>query len=101
MAHFAQIDDNNIVLNVLVVSDENAPDPFPEGETAGQQFLESLGFTGTWLQTSYHGNFRKNYAGIGYTYDPERDAFIPPKPSDDCIFNEETCQWQCPEEPVE
>lgn len=98
MAHFAQIDDNNIVTNVIVLSNENAPDPFPESEQAGQQFIASLGFTGVWLQTSYHGNFRNNYAGIGYSYDPDRDAFIPPKPFDDCVLDEETCQWNCPEE---
>jgi hypothetical protein len=84
MSHWAEIDENKIVLRVLV-GDDNEPD---EGET----FMKSLG--GTWVKTSYNGNIRKNYAGIGYTYDEARDAFIPPKPSESYVLNEDTCQWE-------
>ena len=88
MAHFAQIE-NNIVTQVLVV--DNAQ------EHRGQEFLANdLGLGGTWVQTSYNGNIRKNYAGIGYTYDQERDAFIAPKPYTKWVLNEETCIWEAP-----
>jgi len=86
MAHFAELDDNNIVMRVLVVPDEQ--------EHRGQDFLaDDLKLGGRWLQTSYNHRIRKNYAGIGYTYDETRDAFIPPKPGDDWTFDEETCRW--------
>lgn len=92
MAHFAKLDDNNIVLEVNVVSNDNAPD-----EATGVAFLTawSGGYT-NWKQTSYNGNIRKNYAGIGYTYDPVRDAFIPPQPAPDWTFDEATCRWVAP-----
>lgn len=90
MAHFAEIDESNIVLRVLVVANSQ--------EERGQDFLSNdLGLGGTWIQTSYNANFRKNFAGAGYTYDEERDAFISPRPSEDAILNEETCQWEIPE----
>jgi hypothetical protein len=79
MAHFAQIQDG-IVQQVIVVSNDDAPDPFPESEALGQAFIASLGLGGQWVQTSYHGTFRGCYAGIGYTYDPDLDEFIPPEP---------------------
>jgi hypothetical protein len=79
MAHFAQIEDG-IVQQVIVVSNDDAPDPFPASEALGQAFIASLGLEGEWRQTSYHGTFRGCYAGIGYTYDPELDEFIPPEP---------------------
>jgi hypothetical protein len=79
MAHFAQIQDG-IVTQVIVVSNDDAPDPFPESEALGQAFIASLGLGGEWVQTSYHGTFRGCYAGIGYTYDPDLDEFIPPEP---------------------
>jgi hypothetical protein len=91
MAHFAEIDENNIVTQVLVVPDEQ--------EHRGQDYLaDELSLGGTWVQTSYNGNIRKNYAGVGYKYDLERDAFISPKP--DChpskvTLDEETCRWNC------
>lgn len=99
MAHFAKIDNNNIVETVLVVSDEQ--------EHRGNEFLsQDLGLGGTWVQTSYntHGGihllggtpFRKNYASIGFTYDESRDAFIPPKPFESWTLNEETCLWESP-----
>jgi hypothetical protein len=86
MAHFAEVK-NNIVVRVLV-TDNNA-------SNEGYDWLvENLG--GTWIQTSYNGTIRKNFAGIGYSYDPERDAFIAPKPFDSWVLNESTCQWQAP-----
>ena len=94
MAHFAEIDQNNIVLRVLVCD---------EG-SEGQAFLQQLG--GTWVQTSYNTAggqhslggtpLRKNFAGIGYSYDPVRDAFIPPKPYDSWVLSEDTCLWNAP-----
>lgn len=87
MAHWAEIDDKNIVLRV-VVTDNQAPN---EGL---DWLLENLG--GTWVQTSYNSTIRKNFAGIGYTYDSERDAFIPPKPFASWELNETTCLWEAP-----
>ena len=87
MSHFAELDENNVVLRVLV-GDNNMPN---EGY---DWFVENLG--GRWVQTSYNGNIRKNFAGIGYTYDEERDAFIPPKPFESWTLNETTCRWQAP-----
>jgi hypothetical protein len=81
MAHFAKLDDNNIVTEVNVVGNEMLNNlPFPESEPVGIAFLTkwSGGYT-NWKQTSYNANFRKHYAGIGYTYDPVFDAFIPPE----------------------
>lgn len=78
MAHFARID-NNEVTEVIVISDDVAPDPAPDNEAAGQAFIaDVLGLSGQWLQTSYNGNFRGVYAGIGYTYDPALDEFVAP-----------------------
>lgn len=81
MAHFARID-NNIVREVIVISDNDCPDPAPDNEQQGQAFIaDVLGLAGTWKQTSYNGNFRGTYAGIGFTYDPAADVFIaPPEP---------------------
>jgi hypothetical protein len=87
MAHFAQLDENNVVLQVIVVSDEH--------EANGEQWCHEFA-GGRWKQTSYNGRIRKNYAGIGYTYDEQRDAFIAPKPYPSWTLNEETCQWQSP-----
>lgn len=79
MAHFAQLNDQNIVQQVIVISDDVAPDPAPDNEAAGQAFINNvLGLSGTWKQTSYNGNFRGMYAGLGYTYDPAIDEFVPP-----------------------
>lgn len=85
MSHWAEIDSDNKVLRVLV-GDNNAADE-------GQLFMESLG--GTWVKTSYNGNIRKNFAGIGYSYDSVRDAFIPPICHEIAVLDEETCQWTC------
>jgi hypothetical protein len=96
MAHFAQIDSNNIVQQVIVVNntellDENGQ----ESESKGIQFCESL-LGGFWVQTSYNATFRKNFAGIGYTFDRVRQAFIPPKPYNSWMLNEDTCHWDSP-----
>lgn len=89
MAHAAEIDSNNTVVRVLVVPDEQ--------EHRIQDYLANeLGLGGTWVQTSYNARIRKNYAGIGYTYDAERDAFIAPKPYASWLLNEDTCQWEAP-----
>jgi hypothetical protein len=98
MAHFAKLDDSNIVLEVNVLNNEVTNNlPFPESEPVGIEFLTewSGGYT-HWLQTSYNNNFRKNYAGIGFLYDPIRDAFIAPQPFASWILNETTCQWEAP-----
>lgn len=93
MAHFAQLDENNIVTRVLTISNDVVPDPAPNDE-AGQTFLHNLGLEGRWIQTSFNGRIRKNPAGIGWTYDETRDAFIEPKPTDgEWTLDEETCQW--------
>ena len=79
MAHFARIDSNNVVRQVIVISDDVAPDPAPDNEQQGQAYIaDVLGLAGEWKQTSYNGNFRGRYAGIGYTYDPDADEFVPP-----------------------
>jgi hypothetical protein len=100
MAHFAQIDENNIVLRVIVIDDSL--------ENEGQNYINNiLGLSGTWLKTSYNTNnglhklggtpFRKNFAGAGFTYDAEKDAFIEPKPDfASWVLNEETCRWEAP-----
>lgn len=99
MAHAAEIDGDNVVVRVLVVPDAQ--------EDRVQEFLaDDLGLGGTWIKTSYntqggvHSNggtpLRKNYAGIGFTYDSERDAFIPPKPFASWTLNEDTCLWEAP-----
>ena len=87
MAHFAQLDDNNSVLHVMVVSNEHEPN--------GEQWCHEFA-GGRWKQTSYNGNIRKNFAGIGYTYDEQRDAFIPPQPFSSWTLNEDTCRWEAP-----
>lgn len=79
MAHFAQINDDNVVQRVIVIANEDCGGgEFPESEPIGQQFIASIGIQGTWLQTSYHGNFRSIYAGIGDIYDPITDTFVTP-----------------------
>ena len=97
MAHFAKLDENNVVVNVVVVNNETLNNAeFPESEALGVAFLTewSGGYT-KWKQTSYNGNFRKNYAGLGYTYDATRDAFIAPKPHPSWILDENS-DWQPP-----
>ncbi len=98
MSHFARIDKNNIVRSVYVVDNENLlNEKSIEEEIFGIVYLNKVHGVGfTWVQTSYNGNSRKNYAGIGYTYDNERDAFIPPQTYDSWTLNEDTCQWEAP-----
>ena len=86
MSHWAELDSNKKVVRVTV-GDNNEPD---EGY---QWLIDNLG--GTWVKTSYNGSIRKNYAGIGYSYDEVRDAFIPPQCHDVAILDEETCLWTC------
>jgi len=95
MAHFAELDENNTVKQVIVVHNNELLDNGVESEAKGIEFCQSL-FGGEWVQTSYNGNIRKNYAGIGFTYDEDMDAFIPPKFFDSWILNEETCLWEAP-----
>jgi len=96
MAHFAKINAENIVEQVVVVENTVLEDgDLVEQESLGIQFLQSL-FGGEWVQTSYNKVFRKNFAGIGHVYDAERDAFIPPKPFDSWVLDESTCLWEAP-----
>ena len=80
MAHFAQIEDGTITQVIVVSNDDCGGLEFPESEPVGQEFIASVGIEGEWLQTSYNHNFRGRYAGIGYSYDSERDMFIEPQP---------------------
>jgi len=92
MAHFAKIGNDNIVERVEVVSNNVATD-----EQAGITFLQNLyNDTATWKQTSYNNNIRKNFAGIGYTYDSSKDAFISPQPYSSWTLNDDTCRWEAP-----
>ena len=91
MAHYAFLDDNNIVTEVIVGIDETE---LIEGEAPDVWYGKFK--SQTCVRTSYNGNIRKNYAGIGYIYDEERDAFIPPKPFASWLLDEDTCQWEPP-----
>ena len=92
MAHFAKLGVGNIVETVIVVSNDIATT-----EQAGSDFINKLYNTrDVWKQTSYNGNIRKNFAGVGYTYDQTRDAFIPIKPYNSWILNGDTCIWEAP-----
>ncbi|NBP01401.1 MAG: hypothetical protein EBU90_14915 [Proteobacteria bacterium] len=96
MAHFAEIDSSNVVLRVVVIGNADTSDANGvEKEHIGAAFCEKL-FGGVWKQTSYNGNMRKRYAGIGYTYNAELDAFVPPKPFPSWTLNSETADWQAP-----
>ncbi|WP_096700642.1 hypothetical protein [Magnetospirillum sp. 15-1] len=89
MAHFAEIDDGSRVLRVLVVPDDQ--------EHRGQDYLAlDLGLGGRWVRTSYNASIRYNFAGNGYTYDPGRDAFVPPRLGEDWVLDEATCRWDPP-----
>jgi len=94
MSHWAEINENNIVLRVCVGYNND-----PVGDEGYQWLIDNLG--GTWVKTSYNRNIRKNFAGIGYIYDETKDAFIAPKPDNAIGFNEETCQWIEPEVDIE
>ena len=92
MAHFAELDQNNIVLRVIVVPNEHEDD--------GENWCNAL-LGGRWKQTSYNATIRKNYAGAGFTYDPLLDAFIPPQPDPSWLLDQETCQWINPNPTIE
>jgi len=95
MAHFAKLE-NNVVTQVIVVSNQDILDEQgQESEEKGIAFCSNL-LGGTWLQTSYNGKIRKNYAGVGYTYDEALDAFIPAKPYASWLLDEATAQWKAP-----
>ncbi len=98
MAHFAGINADNIVERVVVIRNEDILDETgAESEAVGAAFCQkTFGFEHTWIQTSFNGRIRKNYAGVGYSYDLERDAFIPPKPYPSWLLNEESCLWEAP-----
>lgn len=89
MAHFAQIDENNIVINVLAVPDEE--------QHRGQEYLaNNLGLGGRWIQTSYNNNIRNMFAGVGYTYNEELDIFLPPKPYPSWVVDSVKKEWVAP-----
>ena len=98
MAHFAKLGSGNIVESVIVVNNEVITDnDGNEQEQLGIDFLNNLyGTNDVWKQTSYNGNIRKNYAGIGFLYDENRDAFMEPQPFDSWTLDEETCRWDAP-----
>lgn len=96
MAHFAELDANNVVLRVIVVDDKDTSDAFGvEKEHIGAAFCERL-LGGRWVKTSYNGNIRKRYAGVGMVYLPEHDQFTQPKPSDQHEYNPSTGDWIIP-----
>ena len=96
MAHFAQLNEENIVTQVIVVANQDTADKDGvENEAIGIAFCTNL-LGGRWVQTSYNANIRKNYAGIGYKYDATLDAFSPPQPFASWTLNEETAQWEAP-----
>lgn len=95
MAHFAEIDNNNVVLRVVVVDNKDTADANGvEKEHIGAAYLERL-LGGTWVQTSYNGSIRKHYAGAGYKFDAGLDAFIPPQPYPSWTLDAD-CNWQAP-----
>jgi hypothetical protein len=97
MAHFAQLDDNNKVLNVIVVNNEELIENDVELEAKGIAFCQSLfGENTRWVQTSFNGSFRKNFAGVDYTYDPIADHFYSPSVFASWILNENTARWEAP-----
>jgi hypothetical protein len=106
MAHFAKVNENNVVETVIVIDNKDIGNfNYPESEFAGRLFIAKIGLVGTWYQTSFNTfqglhpenkGFRKNYAGVGYTYDSVRDAFIPPKFYESWVLDENTCTWISP-----
>lgn len=95
MAHFAKIEDG-VVTQVIVISNEDCGNKdFPESEPIGQEFIASIGLDGEWLQTSYNGNFRGRYAGIGHTYNNEKDIFVSPQTYPSWILTDDG-GWEAP-----
>lgn len=101
MAHFAQLDENNLVTQVIVVANATIDNlPFPESEPVGAAFCQEIFGAGTvWKQTSYNGNFRYNFAGKGFTYDAVNDAFIAIQPFPSWSLNPQTFKWEAPVPP--
>lgn len=101
MAHFAQLDENNNILAVIVINNQTIDDlPFPESEPVGISYCHQLyGPDTIWLQTSYHGNFRYTYAPVGGLYLPEYDVFAYPPPAPNWTYNPVTHEWDPPPEP--
>jgi hypothetical protein len=96
VAYFAQIDESGMVLRVIAVSNDDAPDPATShSEPLGQAFIASLGLPGEWRQTSYNNNFRKQYAGPGFTYDADADVFVSPQPFPSWALDDNH-DWQAP-----
>ena len=96
MAHFAQLNEENLVTQVIVVANQDTADQDGvENEAIGIEFCTNL-LGGKWVQTSYNARIRKNYAGVGYKYDAALDAFIPPQPFASWTLNNETAQWEAP-----
>jgi hypothetical protein len=89
MAHFAELDDQNIVIRVLVTDNND-----PNGDEGYQWLIDNLG--GTWIQTSYNANFRKNFAGIGYSYNQELDSFVAPQPYPSWKLDKRNSRWKAP-----
>jgi hypothetical protein len=97
MAHYAKIGAGNVVLQVHVLNNEVLMKDGVENEQQGVEFLQNLyGSKDLYIQTSYNGTFRKNYAGVGHTYDQTRDAFIAPKPFSSWLLDDDTCNWEPP-----
>ena len=97
MAHFARLDGNNTVIQVIVIDNKDTADAEGnEAESIGVEFCENLFGGGIWKQTSYHGRIRKNYAGLGYTYNEQLDAFVPPQPFPSWTLDESTALWTAP-----
>lgn len=96
MAHFAQLNDSNVVVQVIVVSNRDTSDANGvEKEYIGAAFCERL-LGGRWVKTSYNGNIRKRFAGIGMSYNAELDAFVGPKPYESWVLDSETAEWEAP-----
>jgi hypothetical protein len=96
MAHFAQLNEENLVTQVIVVANQDTADKDGvENEAIGAAFCNNL-LGGLWKQTSYNGNIRKNYAGVGYKYDATLDAFIAPQPYASWLLDEDKAQWKAP-----
>lgn len=96
MAHFAELDSNSVVTQVIVVNNSELLDNGVEVEAKGVAFLAGLFGHDRWKQTSYNATIRKNYAGVGFQYDASRDAFIAPQPFASWTLDEETCRWISP-----
>lgn len=96
MAYFAQIDQDGTVLQVISIGNEHAPDPAPDqSEPLGRAFIASLGFSGEWRQTSYHGSIRKRFAPVGGKYLADADVFIWPQPFQSWTLDADY-EWQPP-----